>query len=168
MSIDTYADDTERCDNCNDTTEDCVCRCVECGDAPEECACPEGPRLPRRLERVTMTRTDPVIIELNCEAKPSTNTVKYDRAEWEAMTPAERAEALDDMVETHMSNAGGGGWYIANEDDEASVGTRPVKYPITDDARDRIARHLHAQSTATIEECQRHADAIIAILKGQQ
>lgn len=48
MALDTYADDngTERCDNCNETTDDCVCRCVECGDAVEECACSEGPAYP--------------------------------------------------------------------------------------------------------------------------
>lgn len=67
-------------------------------------------------------QTRPVIVQLNCEANPSTNTEEIDRAEWDAMTPAERGAMLDEMVNTHMSNSGGGGWYIADTDDEASVG----------------------------------------------
>ncbi len=73
-----------------------------------------------------MTRTEPVIIELNCKAHPSRDTVKYDRAQWDAMTPTDRAVMLDDMTNEHISNAGGGGWYIADADDEASVGTVPT------------------------------------------
>lgn len=77
-----------------------------------------------------MTRTDPVVIKLNCEANPSTDTVEYDRAEWNAMTPTERATALDYMVDEHIGNAGGAGWHIPDEDDEASVGSVQAKVPL--------------------------------------
>lgn len=70
-------------------------------------------------------RTDPVIVRLNCEATPSNDTQTIDRAEWDDMTPAERAERLDDMVQTHIGNAGGGGWHIADREDEAAVGYSP-------------------------------------------
>ncbi|MET8278329.1 hypothetical protein [Micromonospora sp. NPDC005174] len=81
-------------------------------------------------------RTDPVVIELNCEANPSTDTVEIDRAEWDAMTPSDRAVMLNDMVDEHISTSGGGGWYIADTDDEASVGTTPTKValPLADNA----------------------------------
>ncbi|MEV2239568.1 hypothetical protein [Micromonospora sp. NPDC049891] len=74
-----------------------------------------------------MTRRDPVIIELNCEAHPSTDTVEYDRDQWNKMTPAERASALDEMVDEHISNAGGGGWHIEDPDDYNTVGSTPTK-----------------------------------------
>lgn len=72
------------------------------------------------------TRTGPVIVELLCEAERSAGTEEIDRAEWNAMTPAERAKTLDDMLATHMANAGGGGWRIPDPDDEAEVGTAPT------------------------------------------
>ncbi|MEV1013821.1 hypothetical protein AB0I89_24010 [Micromonospora sp. NPDC049801] len=83
-------------------------------------------------------RTDPVVIELNCEANPSTDTVEIDRARWNDMTPTERAVMLDDMTDEHIGNAGGGGWYIADTDDEASVGTVPTTYPVDVDAAMRL------------------------------
>jgi hypothetical protein len=46
--LETYTDDNgdERCDNCGDTTQECVCACSECGDGVAECACDEGPTYP--------------------------------------------------------------------------------------------------------------------------
>lgn len=46
--MDTYTDSfgVERCDNCGETTDECVCACVECGDAVADCACDEGPSYP--------------------------------------------------------------------------------------------------------------------------
>lgn len=37
----TYTDaaGVERCDDCNETTEECACVCPECGDGVHECAC---------------------------------------------------------------------------------------------------------------------------------
>lgn len=64
----------------------------------------------------------PVIVTLNCEARPSTDTQEIDRAEWDAMTPAERLALIEDMSTTHMTNAGGYGWAIEDPDDEAMVG----------------------------------------------
>ncbi|MFI7073526.1 DUF7167 family protein [Micromonospora sediminicola] len=75
-------------------------------------------------------RTDPVIIELNCEANPSTDTVEIDRAEWNAMTPGERAAMIDAMVDEHIGNSGGAGWHIDDENDYATVGTAPAKIPL--------------------------------------
>ncbi len=81
-----------------------------------------------------MTRNDrPVIVKLSCEATPSTDTQQIDRAEWDAMTPAQRATMLDNMVDEHIGNAGGGGWHIADPDDEAAVGLPEVLRPIDAD-----------------------------------
>lgn len=63
----------------------------------------------------------PVVVTLSCEAHPSTETHEIDRAEWDAMTPGHRLALLDDMVATHMANAGGGGWAIEDPEDEAAV-----------------------------------------------
>ncbi len=68
-----------------------------------------------------MSKTEPVRITVNVEATPRTEEFEVDRAEWEAMTPADRRAMLDDMVDVAISNAGGGGWYIADRDDEAST-----------------------------------------------
>lgn len=101
-------------------------------------------------------RTDPVIVRLSCEAERSTETEEIDRAEWKAMTPVERGMLLDRMIATHMANAGGGGWYIADPDDEAEVSLSPStdevlrlvdEYRAADethaaDLRDRIRRVL--------------------------
>lgn len=78
-------------------------------------------------------RTDPVIIELNCEAHPSKDTVEIDRSEWDAMTPADRAVMLDNLTAEHINNAGGGGWHIDDPVDEAAVGMPPmtVALPLT-------------------------------------
>ena len=48
MALETHTDDygDERCDNCNETTDECVCACDECGDQVAECACEEGPTYP--------------------------------------------------------------------------------------------------------------------------
>lgn len=67
----------------------------------------------------------PVIVKLSCEANPGTDTTEFDRAEWDAMAPTERAVALDDAVDTHIGNQGGGSYYIADPDDEAMVGQAP-------------------------------------------
>lgn len=65
--------------------------------------------------------TEPVRVTINVEARPTTETVEIDRAEWDAMTPADRRALLDDMAEAAMQNAGGYGWGIDNPDDEAAT-----------------------------------------------
>lgn len=46
--METYTDNdgAERCDNCNETVDECVCACVVCDDPVMECACDEGPTYP--------------------------------------------------------------------------------------------------------------------------
>lgn len=68
----------------------------------------------------------PVIVTLSCEAHPSTDTHKIDRAEWEAVTPGQRLALLETLAETHVANAGGYGWGIEDPADEAMVGDRPA------------------------------------------
>lgn len=63
----------------------------------------------------------PVTVTLTCEAHPSTETVEIDRADWDAMTPAERADLLDVMAAEHVASAGGYGWHISNPDDAAAT-----------------------------------------------
>lgn len=67
----------------------------------------------------------PVIVEINVEARPTTGTYEIPRAEWDAMTPAQRRRHLDDMVGEEIGNAGGAGWYIADPDDEAAASAEP-------------------------------------------
>lgn len=69
-----------------------------------------------------MSDKGPVIVTLNCEANPSTDTVEIDRAEWEAMTPAERYAYVTNAADEHINSSGGYGWYIADPDDEAMMG----------------------------------------------
>lgn len=66
---------------------------------------------------------NPVVVILNCEANPSTDTIEIDRAGWNRMTPAERAEFINESLEAHVANAGGYGWHIDDPDDLAAVGT---------------------------------------------
>lgn len=42
MAIDSYLDDdgNERCDDCEETLEDCACTCIVTGDPVHECAGP--------------------------------------------------------------------------------------------------------------------------------
>ena len=72
----------------------------------------------------------PVIVELTCEASPSTDTQTIDRDKWDNMTPAQRAEMLNDMLTEHVNDAGGSGWFIADPDDEAAVGTATTLAPV--------------------------------------
>jgi hypothetical protein len=46
--METYVDTegVERCDNCDEATDECACCCVVCGDAVAECSCEEGPTYP--------------------------------------------------------------------------------------------------------------------------
>lgn len=63
----------------------------------------------------------PVVVTLSCEANPKQETVEIDRAEWDAMTPAERARMLSDMAVDHINNSGGGGWWIDDPEDSAAA-----------------------------------------------
>lgn len=65
--------------------------------------------------------TDPVRVTINIEINPTTETVEIDRAEWDAMTPADRRAMCDDLAEAAMQNAGGYGWHIADPSDEAAT-----------------------------------------------
>ncbi|MEU1240079.1 hypothetical protein ABZ388_06940 [Micromonospora parva] len=71
-------------------------------------------------------RTDPVVITLNCEAQPSIDTAEIDRAEWDAMTPQQRAVEVQTLASEHMNNSGGYGWHINDPDDYAAVGEPPA------------------------------------------
>ncbi len=46
--METYldADNVLRCDNCDETVDECLCCCVNCEDPVMECACEEGPAYP--------------------------------------------------------------------------------------------------------------------------
>lgn len=38
---------------------------------------------------------------------------------------------------------------------------------VAPDARERLARHLHMQSVATLDECRAHADELLAVITGK-
>ncbi len=46
--METYLDanDVLRCDNCDETADECPCCCVERGEAGAECSCEAGPYYP--------------------------------------------------------------------------------------------------------------------------
>lgn len=50
--------------------------------------------------------------KLTVEASPSTERFSIPRAEWDAMTPRQRAELLHEMATDHMNNAGGYGYHL--------------------------------------------------------
>jgi hypothetical protein len=64
----------------------------------------------------------PVIVTLTCEAREGTGTVEISRAEWDAMTPAQRRARVEDEADQHVNDQGGYGWCIDDSDDDASVG----------------------------------------------
>lgn len=70
-------------------------------------------------------RTDPVVVTLVCEASERIETERIDRAEWNAMTPTERAKRVHASAAENMNDSGGYGWNIADESDAAMVGDLP-------------------------------------------
>jgi hypothetical protein len=68
-----------------------------------------------------MSSTGPVRVTINIEISPCTETYEIDRAAWDAMTPTQRREYLDDMVQVELANAGGAGWDLDDPDDEAAT-----------------------------------------------
>lgn len=61
---------------------------------------------------------DVVRAEVIIEVHPRIEPVEWDRAEWEAMTPAERELAVRVAGEAAIANAGGYGVRFLNPDDE--------------------------------------------------
>lgn len=61
---------------------------------------------------------EPVRVNILIEAHPYSEDVEWARAEWDAMTPAQRRRAVDEAVQTAFGNAGGGGARFENDDDE--------------------------------------------------
>jgi hypothetical protein len=89
--------------------------------------------------------TEPVYVTIRVEANPTTETVEIDRAEWDAMTPADRRALLDDMAEIAMQNAGGFGWGIDDPADAAADDlARNLFRKEIDRTRDLLRRNLDA------------------------
>jgi hypothetical protein len=68
----------------------------------------------------------PVIVEIFTAARASINseqsdTVEIDRAEWDAMTPAERSRLCDELADTTAYNRFEWGWNIKDEQDMAQT-----------------------------------------------
>jgi hypothetical protein len=65
----------------------------------------------------------PVIVELNVEypGGSESETYEIDRAEWDAMTPAERDKDIERAAEDFATNYVNWGWYIADPDDYAAA-----------------------------------------------
>lgn len=55
---------------------------------------------------------EPIVVRLTVEAHPREEVIEVPRADWDAMTPAQRTAYLDDEVDTCIANAGGAGWQI--------------------------------------------------------
>lgn len=50
-----------------------------------------------------------------------TDTFEIPRDEWDKMTPAERYQRCDDMVESRAADLVGWGWHISDPDDYAAT-----------------------------------------------
>lgn len=61
---------------------------------------------------------DVVRAEIIIEVRPCVEWVEWNRAEWEAMTAAERDRAAHDAIDVAIANAGGCGIRFENPDDE--------------------------------------------------
>lgn len=68
-----------------------------------------------------MAKTGPVRVTVTVEAHPTTEEHEIDRDRWNRMTPAERRAELDSIAEEVMTSAGGYGWALADQDDEADT-----------------------------------------------
>lgn len=68
-----------------------------------------------------MTTNEPVRVRIFVEARPSIDEMEIPRAEWDAMTPAERNAALDEAVQIAISNAGGAGYRLLDPADEKDL-----------------------------------------------
>lgn len=69
----------------------------------------------------------PVQVEYNV-SWPGVNsgeidTFELDRAEWDAMTPAERVQQIEERVETRANDLVNWGWHIYDKDDYAATET---------------------------------------------
>lgn len=66
---------------------------------------------------------EPVRIEVHVEGfgGHSTETVEVDRAEWDALDPADRDKLCDDLAAGHAADYVGWGWHIADPADLAST-----------------------------------------------
>lgn len=65
-----------------------------------------------------MTSDQPVRVRLFVEARPTDDTVEIGRAQWAAMSPKQRGELLDEMVQQAISDAGGAGYQLLDHADE--------------------------------------------------
>lgn len=68
-------------------------------------------------------RTYPVRVSMNVEGFGSSETeeLEIDRAEWEAMTIAQRNEYIDQAAEDFATNYVNWGWHIEDADDLADT-----------------------------------------------
>jgi hypothetical protein len=73
--------------------------------------------------RANIPYSDAVVVSLHVEGfgGQSDETITVERAEWDAMTPAERAELLDDEATAHAADHVAWGWHIDNPDDLAGT-----------------------------------------------
>lgn len=64
-----------------------------------------------------------VRIEMHVEAFADSRdeTFEVNRAEWESMTPAERAALAQEVTDEFMANHVSAGWHITDPDDYAST-----------------------------------------------
>lgn len=64
---------------------------------------------------------DPITGQVFTEAQPGSDTFEIPAAQWYEMLPDQRAMFLDDLAAEHMSNAGGYGWSLDDDDRNAEV-----------------------------------------------
>jgi hypothetical protein len=71
-----------------------------------------------------MATADPIRVSWTINFRDGEGTFEIARAEWNAMTPAQREETIGEMFDVEMSNHSYGGWDVdnANLDDPTTEG----------------------------------------------
>ena|SRR5688572_2914889 len=100
---------------------------------------------------MTDIRPDVVIVANVEDMIECTERVTYTRDEWEAMTPVERALAMEDFGATTMNNAGGYGVSIESGADDTEVANLPGIVTVINTLASILAdiRDFHAAEDGT-------------------
>jgi len=96
---------------------------------------------PKPQPKPAPARTDPVVVIYRVEANPRVETEEIDRDQWNAWTPQQRKEHVEDCATEAVNTAGGWGWHIEDAADLAMVGGAVQHVPL-DTLRQRLAERI--------------------------
>ncbi len=107
-----------------------------------------------------MAERPPVVVSMNVEgfSGSESETHEIPGAEWDAMTPAARLKAVEELASDHAGNYVGWGWNIADPDDYASVGDAIAEASATRRVVEAATAYYWASGTP--QETDAHNDLI--------